>query len=210
MRRSPLALNLAIGVLVLVATLALLLRFMSHTSAEGTSPSRPPEPVQASYSTLVNAVSSGQVQTLTVDQRTGKATATYRSGALAEVMLPTDDAGLLRQVAEKGGEVTVKRSDPNGSGSSLLAAILTPLVFFALIFFVLWLVQRRSRKAGGMLGGGLPDMSLRRSTAVTVVPPRRLATSPAVTRPSRSSPNSCSSSQTRPASRTSAPGCLRA
>src|SRR5262249_5587455 len=175
-KRSPLALNLAIGVLVMVATLALILRFTSHASTDGTGAATPPEPVQASYSTLVNAISSGKVQTLTVDQRTGKATATYKSGALAEVVLPDDDAGLLRQVAEKGGEVTVKRSDPNGGGGWLLATILTPLVVFALIFFVLWLVQRRSRKAGGgMLGGGLPDMSLRRSTAVTVVPPRRFS-----------------------------------
>src|SRR5262249_454848 len=133
------------------------------------------EPVQASYSTLVNAVSSGQVQTLTVDQRTGKATATYRSGAFAAVMLPTDDAGLLRQVAETGADVTLNPSDPHGSGGSMLAPTPPPVVFFALIFFVLWLVQRRSRKAGGMLGGGLPDMSLRRSTAVTVVPPQRFS-----------------------------------
>jgi len=173
-RRSSLALNLVIGVLVLFATLALLLRFTSPASTDGTGAPKPPEPVQASYSTLVNAVSSGRVQTLTVDQRTGKATVIYTSGALAEVVIPTEDTDLFRQVAERGGEVTVKRSDPNQGDSSLLATILTPLAFFAVILFVLWLVQRRSRKAGGgMLGGGLPDMSLRRSTEVTVVPPQR-------------------------------------
>jgi cell division protease FtsH len=129
------------------------------------------EPRETTYSEFVRAIEHGEVTSVTVDSETGKARVYFEDAPRADVVLPSDDAALLRQLTESGAAVKIEeRESSEDGGGSILGALVPPLLMMAIFFVAIGLVMRRARA-----GGGLADTSLRKSAELAVVPRERFA-----------------------------------
>ena len=130
-----------------------------------------PEPRDTSYTQLVQAAQSGDVQSVEFDAGDNEALVTFRNQPTAKIALPDDNGELLHELAQQGVDVRVTGSaGGESSGNPLLALLLPPLVFIAVILIVLAIVRRRAARAGGFGG---PNTSLRASAQLTAVPRER-------------------------------------
>jgi cell division protease FtsH len=136
------------------------------------APADHPEVTTDSYSNFVLATESGDVRAVSVDSTMHEARVQYSDGRIADVTLPSQSGGLLRQLAEDG--VLVRIDSPSSAepaGGGLLAALLPMLLIFGLVALSMVYLRRRAAKSGG--GGMGPDMSLRSSVMLEQAPRER-------------------------------------
>jgi cell division protease FtsH len=125
-------------------------------------------PATMTYSGLLAAMEKHRVLRATVDEHSGKADVMLRDGTTPQVVLPLDDAALLRQLARSGAVVDVK--EPARSSASWLAALAFPLLVLGGFVALVVIGRRRAAKGGAP---GVPDMSLRKTAELAAVPEER-------------------------------------
>jgi cell division protease FtsH len=176
----PLKRQVVILALFIGATVAAAAMF-GATSPERQSATAVPKAEKGhdSYSDLLRATRAGDVRSLIVNASNGKADVVYADGRLADVVLPPDNGELLGRLAEGGAHVRIKGTPAGGPGehTSILAAVLPSLIIVGVIVLVIAIMRRRASKggSGGMLGGALPNTSLRQSAELTTVPSERFS-----------------------------------
>jgi cell division protease FtsH len=168
------------GTFVLVAVLAVLLTASVALAALGSHgrggdvrrgplQPKPAESSETSYSDFVHALERGDVAGVTLDAGTGDAHVQFEDGLSAEVVLPVDDAALLREVTESGAVVRITERKVS-DGDSIVQTLIPPLLMVAVVFVMFGVISRRTKPAAG-----LPDMSLRDSAELADVPLERFA-----------------------------------
>src|SRR5262245_18249275 len=92
----------AIGVVVLHSTTG-----AGSTAYPQAKASPGVQAVQDSYADVLRAADSGRVESLTLDDGTGKADVVFSDGRYATATIPAEDEGLLLSLADSGTDVTV-------------------------------------------------------------------------------------------------------
>ena len=169
MKQISLTDRLVLVVVVITAAVALTIAFGSP-SHHRQSAAEPNQFLEDSYSNLVRAAQKGKVDSLVLNVRSEKAQVVYADGDFAEIVIPPDNADLLRGLAQDGANVRIEGAG-SGGGSSLLLTLLPPLLAFGLVAALIVFMQRRAQNAGGGALG--PTMALRQSAEVTSVPGER-------------------------------------
>jgi cell division protease FtsH len=163
---------IVISVVTAIVTLALTESAPpSSAPAAASKPAPTSDPSTPAYSTFLDEMDKHQVQTATVDAATGKAEIRLANGFQGSVVLPVDDAALLRQLADSGAVVRLIAPKTSSSSGSALAALLVPLGLMVLIVGGFWFARRRAAAGGG--APGMPDMSLRSGAQLSSIPTER-------------------------------------
>jgi cell division protease FtsH len=137
---------------------------------DGGSSTPEAKPQAASYSQFEYAVRKHLLETVVVDTGAGAATAVYKDGHIATVVLPPDNGDVLERAAAGGAQVDIEPASTHDS-SFPYAALLGPLMFVGVVAMLV-AIARRARRDGGM---ALPNTSLRKSVEVESVPHERFA-----------------------------------